>query len=657
MVDLKRLFPDYEDLGDIISSPSSSAGKQTKVEWVRYYTGQQRILKTFYGRDLLSIYSKIKNINNRHVIKVYDCIYDEVTKNTYVIEESIDGIELRTYIRENGRLSQDESVRILKQICIGLETLHGLNPPVIHNDIKPANVMLRSSGDAVLIDFDISREVKSQSYSKNTQAFGSLGYTSPEHHGNFGQTTPASDVYSLGLVLHDMLTGTIQDYDEEIDDPENDKGESLAKRQNTFYNNILYQGPLRPVIEKCLSLSPEERYKDAKALRVALESEGLTKVQEGNKQNKKFPIILVAFPIIIGLIYFLGRAKTLLPEAMHQPTFETESISESQPVAPTSAAVFETEEVIESLELENNSVESTVAEYNMQVIDEKETSLESHVEVVDSDVVKTDDLEEAIQNESVAVDASTNKTESITISTLLKIEPTQFLALGKLPDNKYAYVFIKDKQVVLADSDGNETVVMNRDDYQRFHKWAILYDNVVGTSYLLAPVVDDAMYVYKINPDLSLDKIGWTDSISTTVEHYSHCDFRVQDDYFVISEKALDCESWEGLGTVPGDYYINGHYYDESLYEWNTAGERLENPYLPKDEFIYSPYCNEDGTYYLHEKSLKLFDGNQVVTVADLSHSLFVWNDPAGCTDLLVIGNSVYYYDSLANCLRSFVIE
>jgi serine/threonine protein kinase len=85
-----------------------------------------------------------------------------------------------------------------------LEYLHAHHPPIVFRDLKPANIMRTPTGQLFLIDFGIARYFK-PGQAKDTVALGSLGYAAPEQYGK-AQTTPRADIYSLGAVLHQLLT-------------------------------------------------------------------------------------------------------------------------------------------------------------------------------------------------------------------------------------------------------------------------------------------------------------------------------------------------------------------------------------------------------------------------------------------------------------------
>ncbi len=99
----------------------------------------------------------------------------------------------------------DQVLRIGINLCYVLDYLHSRQPAVIFRDIKPANVMLTPEQRLYLIDFGVARQYKPGKL-KDTIAFGSPGYAAPEQYGR-AQTTPQADLYSLGALLHQMVTG------------------------------------------------------------------------------------------------------------------------------------------------------------------------------------------------------------------------------------------------------------------------------------------------------------------------------------------------------------------------------------------------------------------------------------------------------------------
>lgn len=123
----------------------------------------------------------------------------------YLVMEYIDGQTLQEDLDGGVLFSEADACALGLSLCDVLEYLHSHQPPIIFRDLKPANVMLRSSGGIALIDFGIARLFK-VGQTRDTIAMGSPGYASPEQHGN-AQTTPRSDIYSLGATLSYVLTG------------------------------------------------------------------------------------------------------------------------------------------------------------------------------------------------------------------------------------------------------------------------------------------------------------------------------------------------------------------------------------------------------------------------------------------------------------------
>jgi len=136
-------------------------------------------------------------------------IYDYFTENDrwYLVMSFIEGETLESYLNrsKNGRLSVDKVLYIGIQLASVLSYLHSRKPPIIFRDLKPSNVMRTYDGQIYLVDFGIARHFK-PGQTKDTIALGSPGYAAPEQYGR-SQTTPQTDVYSLGVMLHQMLSG------------------------------------------------------------------------------------------------------------------------------------------------------------------------------------------------------------------------------------------------------------------------------------------------------------------------------------------------------------------------------------------------------------------------------------------------------------------
>ncbi len=137
------------------------------------------------------------------------CIYDHFTdrEHWYLVMDYIEGETLEQYLDRivSGRLPLEEVLDIGIQLCTVLDYLHTREPSIIFRDLKPANVMRTSASHLYLIDFGIARHFK-PGQPRDTIPLGSPGYAAPEQYGR-AQTTPRADIYSLGALLHQLLTG------------------------------------------------------------------------------------------------------------------------------------------------------------------------------------------------------------------------------------------------------------------------------------------------------------------------------------------------------------------------------------------------------------------------------------------------------------------
>jgi WD40 repeat protein/tRNA A-37 threonylcarbamoyl transferase component Bud32 len=136
--------------------------------------------------------------------KIYDH-FDEAGR-WYLVMDFIEGENLEKYLEKapGGRFPVNVTLKIGIKLCNALDYLHSHQPPIIFRDLKPANIICTPSGELFLIDFGIARLFK-PGQARDTVSYGSVGYSAPEQFGKL--TTPQSDIYSLGALLHHMLSG------------------------------------------------------------------------------------------------------------------------------------------------------------------------------------------------------------------------------------------------------------------------------------------------------------------------------------------------------------------------------------------------------------------------------------------------------------------
>ena len=137
-----------------------------------------------------------------NIVNVYDV--GEENGIYYIVMELVEGITLKKYIEKKARLSYKEAVSIAIQVSMGIEAAH--NNHIIHRDIKPQNIIISTEGKVKVTDFGIARAASSNTISSDVM--GSVHYSSPEQARN-GFVDGKSDIYSLGIVMYEMVTGRV----------------------------------------------------------------------------------------------------------------------------------------------------------------------------------------------------------------------------------------------------------------------------------------------------------------------------------------------------------------------------------------------------------------------------------------------------------------
>ncbi len=137
-----------------------------------------------------------------NIVNVYDV--GEEAGDHYIVMELVEGITLKNYIERKGKLTIKEATSIAIQVSMGLEVAH--NNDIVHRDIKPQNIMISKDGKVKVMDFGIAKAATSDTIASN--AMGSVHYTSPEQ-ARGGYSDAKSDIYSLGIVMYEMVTGRV----------------------------------------------------------------------------------------------------------------------------------------------------------------------------------------------------------------------------------------------------------------------------------------------------------------------------------------------------------------------------------------------------------------------------------------------------------------
>jgi serine/threonine-protein kinase len=143
-------------------------------------------------------------LNHPNIVKVYDVSFGDLIQ--YIVMEYIDGITLKEYINKQGSLRWKDAVYLTIQVLRALQHAH--DKGIVHRDVKPQNIMLLSDGTIKVTDFGIARFARSEHKTMTDKAIGSVHYISPEQARGI-QTDEKADIYSVGVMLYEMLTGKL----------------------------------------------------------------------------------------------------------------------------------------------------------------------------------------------------------------------------------------------------------------------------------------------------------------------------------------------------------------------------------------------------------------------------------------------------------------
>lgn len=144
------------------------------------------------------------SLSHPNVVQVYDFGTDAEAGDQYIVMQLVEGDDLAAVLRERGPLPVDEAVAIGAAVADALEAAHSQG--LIHRDIKPGNILITPAGRTLVTDFGISRAISDASMTVTGTTIGSVHYFSPEQAAG-DEVGPASDIYALGIVLYEMLSG------------------------------------------------------------------------------------------------------------------------------------------------------------------------------------------------------------------------------------------------------------------------------------------------------------------------------------------------------------------------------------------------------------------------------------------------------------------
>lgn len=213
-----------------------------------------------------------------HLVHVYDVgILPEETNRAFLVTEFVQGTDLAAQLESYHRVPVGLLLKWVRQICRALQGLHTLVPPTLHRDLKPDNILLGIDRNVRIVDFGLAAKLLHHGYVPGVA--GTITYMAPETSYGEGESVPASDVYSVGLILYEGLTGQLPfaHLIPPLDLPEALHSDWLYKQKRPIrptppssLNNTVTR-ELDAAVLRCLEFNPSKRFRHAGKLLEALD--------------------------------------------------------------------------------------------------------------------------------------------------------------------------------------------------------------------------------------------------------------------------------------------------------------------------------------------------------------------------------------------------
>lgn len=302
----------------------------------------------------------LAKLQNPNIVSIHDLRSHE--NQWFIVMEYVEGTDLFEIVAKDGAFSWQESIVIIKQILSAIGHAHKAG--IIHRDLKPHNIMLTDGSIVKITDFGLAKDESNRMHTMTVASGGTINYMSPEHVKGFSFIEKRSDLYCIGIILYEMVTGEVpfKNLDSDFD-----IRESILRKDFDTPTSINTKIPaeLEAIIMKSIEKNPEDRFQTAEEFLEALEDFGKgikikykRKISSKNGKLKSAKVLVPILSILIILLlateYFTGFFSPAPAEkASELPVLSALSIKSN----PNNATIF----------LNNDSIShSPLIEYELQ---------------------------------------------------------------------------------------------------------------------------------------------------------------------------------------------------------------------------------------------------------------------------------------------------
>jgi len=333
----------HTKLDKIVALKMITSGLSMNSKFIRRFQTEAKALAKVQDPNIVAI----------HDLRTHDGQW-------FIAMEYVDGKDLYDLVANNGAYSWQESIAIVKQILSAVGHAHRAG--IIHRDLKPHNIMLTKDDIVKITDFGLAKDESSHVHTMTVASGGSLNYMSPEHVKGFSYIEKRSDIYCVGIILYEMVTGEVpfKNLDSDFD-----IRESILRKDFDTPTTINAKIPsdLDAIIMKSIEKIPEDRFQSAEEMLEAIEDFEIGKKikykrkRKTKKSKSVFTKTLVTI-IILFLFVFAGYYFDLLKMISAEKIIE--------PVAMSSLSIDTSPENV-TIYLNNDSIgHSPITDYSLE---------------------------------------------------------------------------------------------------------------------------------------------------------------------------------------------------------------------------------------------------------------------------------------------------